>query len=299
MEYQDSPQVPAIENISCRYCKSDLPKDAKYCPQCGKPQFQNKKPGRRIVVFSSLVLASLLIVSAFGYLGYRYGAGIRYQLNQRLNHGPDEFDRFFAQWDVYGIDVSEYQGSISWKDVDKIFGEHQIYFTFIRATAGKDYKDKTFERNWQEAADRGFIRGAYHYYRPNENSVKQAENFISNVKLKEGDLPPVLDIERLPSVQSVSNLKKGLRKWLLMVEDHYGVKPIVYSSSAYFSTYLKNEFKDYPVWIANYNRTRKPVAHEWKIWQYSDRGRAKGISGHVDINVFDGSAEELKNLCLK
>ncbi len=42
------------------------------------------------------------------------------------------------------------------------------------------------------------MRGAYHYYRPNENSIEQANLFIKTVKLQKGDLPPVLDIEKLP-----------------------------------------------------------------------------------------------------
>jgi lysozyme len=40
-------------------------------------------------------------------------------------------------------------------------------------------------------------RGAYHYYRPNENSLEQATLFIKTVSLKKVDVP-VLDIERLP-----------------------------------------------------------------------------------------------------
>jgi lysozyme len=37
----------------------------------------------------------------------------------------------------------------------------------------------------------------------NENSLEQATLFIKTVSLKKGDLPPVLDIERLPKNQSV------------------------------------------------------------------------------------------------
>jgi lysozyme len=35
--------------------------------------------------------------------------------------------------------------------------------------------------------------GAYHYYRPNENSLEQAALFIKTVSLKKGDFTPVLD----------------------------------------------------------------------------------------------------------
>ena len=48
---------------------------------------------------------------------------------------------------------------------------------------------------------------------------------MKNVKLKKGDLPPVLDIEKLPKNQSLDSLKVGLKRWLLRVENCYGVKP--------------------------------------------------------------------------
>ena len=52
---------------------------------------------------------------------------------------------------------------------------------------------------------KSFLRGAYHYFRPNENSTLQAQNFIKNVKLQPGDLPPILDIEKISNIQSSDN----------------------------------------------------------------------------------------------
>jgi len=246
-----------------------------------------------------LITFFVILLSETAILSYQYRWKI-YNYFQRHNYVKNkEFDKFFAQWKVYGIDVSEYQGRIDWQEVSHIFGEHKIYFTFIRATAGKDKVDKKFKRNWEAKRQKGIMRGAYHYYRPDENSIAQANNFIAVVKLKKGDLPPVLDIEKIPNIQSLKRLKTGLQKWLNKVEKHYGIKPIIYSGSSYFTKYLKKEFKDYTLWVANYNRTKIPVRHEWKIWQYSDKGRVSGIFGKVDINVFDGKLPELKRMCIK
>jgi lysozyme len=128
-----------------------------------------------------------------------------------------------------GLDVSEYQGKISWSYVDTLEQKYPIHFVFIRATVGKDRVDHCFERNWEGAKVNKMIRGAYHYYRPNENSVAQAKLFIKTVALREGDLPPVLDIEKLPRNQSIDSLKVGLKRWLRIVESHYKVKPIIYT----------------------------------------------------------------------
>src|SRR5690606_29373626 len=154
----------------------------------------------------------------------------------------------------FGFDVSQYQGKINWYQADSIEKTFPIDFVFIRATAGRDKVDNAFHENWQNAAKVGLIRGAYHYYRPDENSIEQAALFISTVTLKKGDLPPVLDIEKIPAEQSIDSLKKGLKRWLTAVEKHYGVKPIIYSGQKYYEDFLRDEFgKDYKFWIANYN----------------------------------------------
>lgn len=242
---------------------------------------------------NKIVTSLLTLILVIGCI-YFYSKRIN-----RLETMRDDFDKFFSQWKVYGVDVSEYQGHINWSEVKKIFGEHQIHFAFIRATAGKDKLDKHFHKNWSAKKDSVIHTGAYHYYRPDENSIEQANNFIKHVSLKRGDLPPVLDIEKRPKVQSMSQLKEGLQKWLDKIEEHYGVKPIIYSGSKYFTTFLQKEFKDYPLWVANYNRTKVPVEHDWHFWQYSDKGRVKGIRRKVDINVFDGDYLELKELILR
>ena len=43
-----------------------------------------------------------------------------------------------------GIDVSEYQGKISWSYVDTIENQYPLHFVFIRATAGNDAVDRRF-----------------------------------------------------------------------------------------------------------------------------------------------------------
>ena len=140
---------------------------------------------------------------------------------------------------AFGFDVSEYQSEIDWEKTYNIDESFEMSFVFIRATAGKDKVDKRFKENWKRAKQRNLICGAYHYYRPNENSIEQANNFIKAVKLKKGDLPPVLDIEKLPKTQSIANLKIGLRRWLEVVEKHYKVKPIIYSGESYYNDFLQ------------------------------------------------------------
>lgn len=200
---------------------------------------------------------------------------------------------------AFGFDVSEYQSEIDWESTYNINESFEMSFVFIRATAGNNKVDRRFKENWKKAKQRNLICGAYHYYRPNENSIEQANNFIKTVKLKKGDLPPVLDIEKLPKTQSIANLKLGLRRWLEKVEKHYKVKPIIYSGESYYTDFLKEEFSDYPFWIANYNFWVKDIKEEWDFWQFSENGKIDGIEGRLDLNVYNGSVLSLQNKCIK
>ena len=109
---------------------------------------------------------------------------------------------------IFGIDVSHYQGKINWDKVKA--SHHPIKFVFIRSTMGQDGVDKEYKANWKGAKQASLIRGVYHYYRPNENSTKQFENFANNVSFSEGDFYPVLDVEEM-SKFGTDNLLKGAR----------------------------------------------------------------------------------------
>lgn len=196
---------------------------------------------------------------------------------------------------VIGFDVSEYQGAIDWEKVDSIEGR-KLHFVFIRATVGNDKVDAKFKENWKKAKQNNIIRGAYHYYRPNENSIEQAELFIKTVQLSNGDLPPVLDIEKLPKTQSIDSLKIGLKRFLKKIDDHYKVKPIIYSGERYYEDFLKEEFKDYTFWVANYNFFVENIKDDWTFWQFTEKAVIQGINHKVDVNIYNGTPKMLDYL---
>jgi lysozyme len=114
------------------------------------------------------------------------------------------------------------------------------------------------------------------------------------VDLASGDLRPVLDIEKVSSVQNIENLRKGIRNWMELVEEHYGVKPILYTYASFYKEYFEGHFDDYPLWVANYNRVNKPIRGEdWIFWQHSETGTIDGIKGYVDLDLFEGDREDL------
>jgi lysozyme len=200
---------------------------------------------------------------------------------------------------IFGIDVSQYQGTIDWENLEAIEEQFEIKFVVVRATAGSKKVDRNFKKNWRNLLSTVYIQGAYHYYRPDENSTDQANNFIKNVKLRKGHLPPILDIEKMPKGQSMGKLKEGLQNWLTLVEKQYGVKPIIYTGEKYFEDFLQDDFPNYKFWIANYNPWKEKMEEEYLMWQFTEKAQLHGVNELVDVNVFNGNVADLKKVCIK
>ncbi|OCB76533.1 glycoside hydrolase family 25 protein [Flavobacterium crassostreae] len=264
--------------------------------------------GRKI--FSFMVVFAITILLMVGiyhyreglkyYLGFKSRAASKEQIEDKRLSDVRNFQVLSKhQNNAIGIDVSEYQGTISWDAIGALEQKYPIHFVFIRATVGKDRLDRKFKDNWLGAKENKIICGAYHYYRPNENSLEQAALFIQTVQLNQGDLPPVLDIEQLPKEQSVARLKIGLRRWLQAIEAHYKVKPIIYTGEKYYEDFLKEEFGDYLFWIANYNFYREKIQEDWLFWQFTEKASLPGITGSVDVNIYNGDLQQLQFITIE
>ncbi len=233
------------------------------------------------------------------YLGFKFKnteltANQRKLEDKRINDIVENHDG-----KIFGIDVSQYQGVIDWDNVEAIEEQFELKFVIVRATTGSSKVDLKFKKNWQNLTESLYIQGAYHYYRPDENSTDQANNFIKNVKLRKGHLPPILDIEKMPKGQSMDKLKEGLQNWLTIVEKQYGVKPIIYTGEKYYEDFLQKDFPSYQFWIANYNPWKEKIEDKYLMWQFTEKAQLHGIEELVDVNVFNGNVDDLKKVCIK
>lgn len=207
---------------------------------------------------------------------------------------------------VFGIDVSHHQGTVNWQAVA---GAGVIY-TWIKATEGKTYVDDKFASNWVDSKAAGFLRGAYHFFRPNRDAEQQAKHFVETIRafsagsksaLEPGDLPPVLDIE-VTDGKSSQEILDSIATWLEVVEQALGRKPIIYTYPAFWRDALGNpkRFAAYALWIAHYTKARQPLVPggwtTWTFWQYLSMGRVQGIGTVVDLNRFKGSLHDLRLL---
>lgn len=202
---------------------------------------------------------------------------------------------------TYGFDISHYQNKedIKWDSLSIGNKTIPLEFVVMRATMGNRNADKNFDEFWASAKEHHLIRGAYHFYRADEDPVIQANNFLDNVKLESGDLPPVLDIEKIPKSKSKEKLIEDLKVWCKIVEETYGVKPIIYTYYHYYKDFLRGEFDGYPIWLANYNDIPEPSPEDqWQFWQFTENGIVHGINSKIDLNIYNGGVWSLKSLTL-
>ncbi|MGZ3419311.1 MAG: thrombospondin type 3 repeat-containing protein [Polyangiales bacterium] len=196
---------------------------------------------------------------------------------------------------VKGVDVSAWQGSISWSGV-KSSGR---VFAFARVSDGTKYPDSKFATNWSGMKAVGLMRGTYQFFRASQDPTAQAKLLLTKVgTLGPNDLPPVVDVEVMDGV-SASTLISRLKTWLAVVEKATGRKPIIYTASGFWSGLGNPNFSGYPLWVANWGPSCPSLPgggwKDWKFWQYSDKGSVTGISGGVDADVFNGTLTELKS----
>ncbi|MBN8581829.1 MAG: LysM peptidoglycan-binding domain-containing protein, partial [Anaerolineae bacterium] len=133
--------------------------------------------------------------------------------------------------------------------------------------------------------------------------------FIDYVKSFKDDaeLPHVLDLETNDG-STKEKIVPAAKVWLDRVEAAFGKKPIIYSGQYFLQDYFVVAgggppawAKDYPLWLAQYPNQyfeeSKPFLprgwFNWAFWQYSDKGVVNGINASVDMNVFNGTLEEL------
>lgn len=250
---------------------------------------------KKLLRFSMVAAVFFIVIIAawmfYQWLTYRKAGFTRY---------PEFGIAIPEAYVIHGIDVSRYQQIIAWEEVKAMQVKHiKLGFAFIKATEGIGNTDPQFRRNWRRAKSNDIIRGAYHFFIGSKDGRLQAEHFIKKVELSPGDMPPVLDIEQLNGA-TPQQIKKEAREWLDIVENHYKVKPIIYTNIDFYKRNLGSDFDAYPLWVAHYYEEKQPrIQRGWIFWQHNDQGNVNGITSKVDFNVFSGDSLEFRNLLLR
>ena len=213
---------------------------------------------------------------------------------------------------IYGIDIAKYQHGkgrravpIHWDKLRIIHvgkrgsnnvsgtADYPVSFAYIKSTEGTSIRNRFYLNDYAQARKHDIRTGAYHFWSVRTSGAEQATYFIRNTLFREGDLPPVLDVEptnaQIAQSGGAERLFREIRVWLKAVERHTGVKPILYVNQMFVNNHLSKQpdlKRDYRVWIARYSEYKPDVRLTY--WQLCPDGRVAGIQGDVDINVFNG-----------
>lgn len=192
-----------------------------------------------------------------------------------------------------GIDVSRFQGKIDWQAV----AADGVEFAFIRVAnrgygSGKLVEDETFDANMRGAIDAGIHVGVYIFSQAiNEDEIREEFQLVMDKVEPYGvKCPIVFDVEKTADSSGRMNQltveeRTNLTLLFCQLVEEAGYKPIVYHNLEMGALMIDVEtLENYDKWFAYYNDDMY-YPYDYKIWQYSDKGRVNGISGDVDLNI--------------
>ena len=199
-----------------------------------------------------------------------------------------------------GVDVAAHQHPggtpIDWS---KVRSDGQS-FAFVKATEGGDWVNPHYVQDIQAANAAGLKTGAYHYARPAGDAKTQAANFAAQIALApDQTLPPALDIE-VAEGKSATQLEQWIEEFTSELKRLTGRTPMIYTYKYFWMGQMNNsqKFSDMPLWLAAYQDQAPEAVGGWKelsFWQRSGSGKVAGISTDVDMNLFNGSKQQLQS----
>lgn len=202
----------------------------------------------------------------------------------------------------YGFDVSKHQGIINWDSI-KTQG---LDFCYIRLgyrgyVSGKLFLDEMFLTNLEGIERIGMEHGFYFFSAAIslEEVKEEAEFVIFYLKNLKFNLPVVYDFEGYNDRSkrtfiTTKELRTAMYLEFKKIINSAGYSTMVYEGQFYINkTYDLSKISD-PIWCARYYKTTLDMKYRPDIgvysnriryWQYTNKGKIKGIEGDVDLNV--------------
>lgn len=192
-----------------------------------------------------------------------------------------------------GIDVSKYQGEIDWEAVKNDGVDYAIIRVGIRGySEGGILEDEFFRRNMEGAIANDIPVGVYFFTQAlnAEEALEEAEFVIGMLQGYSLTYPVYLDIEDVKKATCRTNNltveeRTNNAKVFLEAIKAAGYQPALYGNMKSFLLMLDlSALEQYDKWFAGYTL---PIyyPYEYKMLQYSEKGRVAGVSGQVDVNI--------------
>ncbi len=192
-----------------------------------------------------------------------------------------------------GIDVSRYQDKIDWE----LVASDEVEYAFIRLgirgyTEGEIIEDETFQDNIKGALGNDIDVGVYFFTQAlsEEEAEEEAAYVIESIAPYRVKYPVVLDVEAVTSSKARGNdlTSEERTKYCIAFCEKIkeaGYTPMIYGNLKTFMLMLNiEELEEYDKWFAYYDESYY-FPYDFKIWQYTNKGKVAGIKGDVDLNV--------------
>ena len=192
-----------------------------------------------------------------------------------------------------GIDVSKYQGEIDWEAVKNDGIDYAIIRVGIRGySEGGILEDEFFRQNIEGAIANGIPVGVYFFTQAvNEaEALEEADFVIGMLQGYELTYPVYLDIEDVKKEScrtnglTVEERTNNAKVFLERIREA-GYEPGLYGNMKSFLLMVDlASLEQYDKWFAGYTL---PIyyPYEYKMLQYSEKGKVAGVPAAVDINI--------------
>ena len=187
-----------------------------------------------------------------------------------------------------GIDVSEWNGNIDWKQV-----KSHIDFAMIRAGYGSSTMDAKFKENASGCTNHKIPFGVYwfSYALSEAMAKKEAKKCLSIVKPFKLSCPIAFDFEydsleyaKKKGYNISPNKMCAIARAFLDEIITAGYTVLLYTNPDFwYNKGFKNLGNSYPIWCAHWG-AEKPGVY-CSMWQDSNKGKVTGISGDVDTDI--------------
>ena len=215
---------------------------------------------------------------------------------------------------LFGIDVSSYQGSINWASVHA----NGAQFAFAKATEGNYYQDAYFNANMVNGKAAGMQMGAVHFARPDVDCPSTEANYFWNFAgayiIADGkSIYPAADFEIINGHACQASYTAWFNAWStqLKAKTSHFLHPVLLceacsgacdlTTSCGLSEWIisengQNLFTGNPWGACDCCNWLNPcTVNGWSYWLVTSTGAIGGVSGNCDFDAFNGSLSTLKS----
>lgn len=201
-----------------------------------------------------------------------------------------------SDYDVLrGVDVSEHQLDIDWKQV----AASGVDYAYIRVgwrgyTEGGLFEDVYFERNIQGALDAGLHVGVYMFSQAVtvQEAIEEADFVLERIGKYNVTLPVVFDWEKIEAAEARSHgltmeLRTDCARAFCETVKNAGYVPCVYfNRNLGYYGYDLTRLTDYEFWFSLPESGFPNFYYACDMWQYSFTETVPGIAELTDMNLW-------------